>query len=103
MWIYLNNAFLSIVENDTNPNLLHIRARHSGDIEAIFSDAVVLNTPSGDYKHRADIPRDQVATAIAVTIGEIDYVNFKNSVSDENRHDVYFDVWSASHGLHTTQ
>ena len=99
MWIYLNNSFLSIVENNQDSSKLHIRARKEGDIEAIFPAAEVLATPSGDYKFRADIPRDEVAGVIANNITNINYTNFKNSVDDYHRHEVYMDLWSASHGL----
>ena len=59
MWVYLNNSFLSIVENMDDSRLPHVRARKKDDIEAVFPDADVLATPAGDYKYRADIsPRN---------------------------------------------
>jgi len=39
MWIYMNNAFLSIVQDDDVPGMLLVRARRSGDIESVFPDA----------------------------------------------------------------
>ena len=99
MWIYLNNSFLSIVEKNQDSDTLHIRARKEGDIEAVFPDADVLATPNGDYKFRTDIPRGAVAEAMAANINHIDYTDFKSSVEDSERHDVYLDLWSVSHGL----
>ncbi len=61
MWVYLNNSFLSIVENKDDSKLLHVRARREGDIEAVFPDVDVLATPSGDYKYRTDIERETIA------------------------------------------
>ena len=103
MWIYLNNSFLSIVENNQDSSKLHIRARKEGDIESVFPAADVLATPHGDYKFRTDISRGEVAGAIANNINSIDYTNFKNSVDDFKRHDVYMDLWSASHGLEAAE
>jgi hypothetical protein len=99
MWIYLNSSFLSIVENSEDPSMLHVRARREGDIEEVFPDSNVTETPDGDYKYRTDLSRDDVAEAIARNINGINYTNFKNSIDDEVRHDVYMDLWSASHGL----
>ena len=90
---------LSIVENNKNSSLLHVRARKEGDIEAVFPDADVLATPYGDYKFRADMPREMVAKSISDTIRSIDYTNFKDSVDDEQRHEVYMGLWSSTHGL----
>ena len=36
MWIFFNNAFLSIVENRDNKFELLVRARVKGDIQKIF-------------------------------------------------------------------
>ena len=99
MWIYLNNSFLSIVENKDSWKLLHVRARKEGDIEAIFPDAEVLSTPSDDYKYRTDISRVTVCNTISDELLNIGYTNFKNSIDDLQRHDVYMRLWSDSHGL----
>ena len=99
MWIYLKNSFLSIVENNQNASMLHVRARREGDIEAIFPGTKITHTPGADYKYRADVPRKHVAEAVAQHVEEIAYTNFKNSVPDRQRHDTYMDIWVASHGL----
>lgn len=99
MWIYLNNSFLSIVQNREDAALLHVRARKKGDIEAVFPDAKVTATPFGDYTFRADLPRAEVADALVKQAMTLTYSNFKNSVKDRQRQDVYMDIWSASHEL----
>lgn len=99
MWIYLNNSFISIVENNQDSDQLHVRARKEGDIEAVFPSADVLVTSSGDYKYRTDISRKAVAELIAYEISGINYTNFKSSVDDSRRHDVYIRLWSDSHDL----
>jgi hypothetical protein len=93
MWIFLNDAFLSIVSDKDNPDNLLVRARHHGDIRRVFPRVEVVITPEADYRYRACVPRTLVAEKIASQIAEIDYRNFKESVTDDNRHIVYFQVW----------
>lgn len=93
MWIYLNNAFLSIVQNDDTPDALLVRARRSGDIESVFPDARVIETPDSDYAFRSNISRELVADRIASAVLSIDYPNFKDSVPDTVRRGIYSSVW----------
>jgi len=93
MWVFMINSFLSIVEDREDPNLLLVRARFPDDINRIFPDAVLFRKPNSDYRYRALIPRAEVVKAIAGQIENIHYDNFKNTVSEPDRHDAYFDVW----------
>jgi hypothetical protein len=93
MWIFLNNAFLSIVDKDGDGTTLLVRARREGDIERVFPDASVQITPRNDYRFRARINRESVALAVAESVRGITYGNFKGSVRDCHRHDAYMDVW----------
>lgn len=94
MWIFTNNSFLSIVAHRDKPEILLVRARRLGEIESVFPDADVFEMLSADYLYRAEIPREQVAEIMAKQIQEIDYDNFKNSVTDTARHDAYTAIWS---------
>lgn len=94
MWIYMNNAFLSIVRNDDVPGMLLVRARRSGDIESVFPDARVIETSGSDYAFRSNIGREVVADRIASAVLSIDYPNFKDSVSDPARRGIYSSVWN---------
>lgn len=95
MWIFLNNAFFSIVEpeNGSTDHLL-VRARFAEDIGRIFPESEISYTPKRDYAYRAIIERNKVENKIAECIRNIDYTNFKNSTYEDWRHDVYSDVWS---------
>ena len=42
MWIFLNNSFLSMVENRNNKEELLVRSRIKGDIEKVFPDSDVF-------------------------------------------------------------
>jgi hypothetical protein len=101
MWIYLNNAYLSIIDPDAaygggdgpKASKLLVRARFKGDIERVFPRAKVTTTPERDYRFRASIDRKWVAEAIAGAIENIDYKNFKGSTKEGFRHDAYAGCW----------
>lgn len=96
MWIFLSNAFLSIVDKgDPSGATLLVRARRRGDIEAVFPEAEVIEGTGTDYRYRARIQRRRVAEAIAQQIENIRYGNFKSTVHDHDRHDAYMDTWQA--------
>lgn len=93
MWVFLNNAFLSIVEHYDDPNILLVRARLQEDINRAFPEAEVVSNAGTDYKYRAFIPRDEVAEALRVQVLAINYTNFKGSVLEKERSDAYMRVW----------
>lgn len=94
MWICLNDAYFSIVNDPKNPDNLLVRARRPGDIERIFPDHQAATLPRRDYQFRASISRKEVASSIAVCLLTIDYGNFKGSVKDHKLHDAYASVWN---------
>ena len=93
MWVFTNKAFLSIVADRNDPDRLLVRARFSDDINAVFPDANVQETPDADYRFRAFISRNVVAANLVDSIIQIDYPNFKGSVLQNWRHDLYMKVW----------
>lgn len=99
MWIFMSDSFLSIVAHRTKPGILLVRARLPGDIKRVFPQAKVTVTPSADYMYRSELKADVVAARIAESIVDIDYDNFKNSISDPDRHDACMTVWSAMYRL----
>ena len=56
MWVFLNDAALSIVAQRERPDCLLVRGRVAGDIEAVFPKAHVTVTPDADYRYRASVP-----------------------------------------------
>ncbi len=99
MWIFLNDAFLSVVAHRHQPNALLVRARVAGDLERVFPGVDVAMTPSADYRYRATVSREEVARVLAEQVAGIGYDNFKNSVTQHDRHDAYFRCWSAMNEL----
>ena len=107
MWIYLNDAFVSVVEYQpahwTHTDELLIRARVKGDIESALaelrvSDLVIEETSNFDYKYRTIISKATFAAVMTHQILGINYPNFKSSIpnSDPERYRAYTGVWQAS-------
>ena len=103
MWVVLNKSFLSIVKNRNNNEELLVRSRVNGDIEKVFKDANVFEDLNADYRYRAYIKRSEVAKTISEELLNINYDNFKNSVSkdDKNRLNAYMNVWSSLYKMQT--
>jgi hypothetical protein len=100
MWLFLNDAFLSIVHKDCPEGSLLVRARRPGDIEKVFGRRTkVTRATDADYLYRAVIERDEVTRAIQREVLRIDYGNFKDSISDRDLHDAAARVWGAMASL----
>ncbi|GAB2898581.1 hypothetical protein GCM10027046_30600 [Uliginosibacterium flavum] len=100
MWIFLNDAYLSVVDKgDTTGQTLLVRARHKGDIERVFPQAQVQVGGGTDYKYRARIDREAVALRMADAVRATNYGNFKSSVKERPRHDAYMGVWEAMYAF----
>lgn len=102
MWIFLNDAFFSIVRPAQGSRLL-VRARKAGDINKHFPKAKVTFTPNADYHYRALISEKEVSAKIKTNIEKIDYSNFKDSVPENGRHNAYLGVWTAMHHYQYTK
>ena len=59
MWIFLNDSFL--VSHRDNPGVMPMRARRTGNIEAMFPDTKIWIDKQADYPHRAELSADQAA------------------------------------------
>lgn len=93
MWVFLSGAYLSIVADRNRPSDLLVRARFKGDIERVIPEADVVEGAGSDYRFRANVPRNQAADMLSRTVTQMTATNFKASVSEHWRHDVYFRVW----------
>lgn len=99
MWVFLNNAMLSIVQDKEQPDQLLVRARFKHDIEAFFSGEkipAVVELPVCDYRYRVWVPRELVEAAMLRATRSIDYTNFKDSIpkQDQRRGRAYMGVWA---------
>lgn len=99
MWVCLNDAFLSIVEDTKNTNQLIVRARRREHLEKLFPEKEVVKSKASDYKYRVFVDRVVVAMVIAKRMLSINYANFKDSVEDQDLKDAYKHVWGSMYGL----
>ncbi|MGB1022261.1 MAG: hypothetical protein ACPGXW_05520 [Synechococcus sp.] len=97
MWIFLSDAFLSVVADKADPSgeRLLVRARRSGDIERVFPEAEVFSVAGADYAFRAWLPRQRVADAAQERVQSLAYTNFKDSIEDPAYHDAALAAWTA--------
>jgi len=99
MWVYLNNAFLSIVAHRTKPEYLLVRARLRGDIERVFPGASISESAHNDYRFRTEIKRTDAGRVLGAAVEGLRYDNFKHSVAEPDRHDAYVKAWEAMANL----
>ena len=93
MWLHVSNGFLSIVAHRNEPEHLLVRARHPDHIHALLPDAQTSHLASADYPYRATVRRGEVHRALATYLLNLDYDNFKSSISDDEYHDACIAVW----------
>ncbi len=97
MWIFLNNAFISIVQKPDDKDTLTVRARVKGDIARAFPGTKEKAGGGTDYAYRAKVKREVVAKTISDQIMALDYDNFKNSISDNEHHNLCAKVWHVAY------
>ncbi|WP_046864783.1 hypothetical protein [Microvirga massiliensis] len=94
MWLCFNNAFVSAVADRDDPNRLMVRARRREHLVNLFgADADIIEGAGTDYKYRVFIERRVLADLAHKTLMSLGYDNFKNSVKDDDLHDLYSDFW----------
>lgn len=95
MWIFAKDAFLSIVQHDTDRRLLRVRARIEGDIERVFPEAQVIQSPGSEYRYEVNLSRERVSQALTLRVQHIDYYSVTGSIEDAERWSVYVQVLTA--------
>jgi hypothetical protein len=94
-WFCFNKGFLSVVADKDNPDRLMVRARRKSDLTNIFGpNADVVETPEADYRWRTFVDRKSFKALVNTLIDVIDYTNFKNSVKEDDLHDLYTEFWN---------
>lgn len=93
MWIFLSDAFLSVVAHREDPDILLVRSRVEGDIERAIPGAVVFTDDQADYRYRSHVTRKRLGEALAAQAEGLTATNFKGSVGDPVRHEAYTRVW----------
>lgn len=94
MWLFLSDAYFSIVSKDCARDEVLVRARRKGDIEKVFPGAKVREGIATDYQFRAAVKRDDLSKALAGEVARVTYSNFKDSITDPTLHEVASRVWA---------
>jgi len=104
MWLITTSGFYSIVAKpgDAANGMLTVRARAAADLDSLRERHLPELGPTTDrggtdYPFRARAPKAAIARAAAAMVDDIDYVNFKSRVrqDDPEREHAYTGVWSA--------
>lgn len=92
MWICFNDGFVSAVVSD-NPEELKVRARRREHLETLFPTKTIHVDNMTDYKYRIFCSKEEWAEVVLDRINNMKYDNFKNSVVDDELHDLYENFW----------
>lgn len=110
MWIFTKYGFYSVTKSPVEKGKMQIRARTREDLENIqifFQDKlrtgapVIIETNSADYRWRVVVSRSDWVKLAAELARDVEYENFKNTIADRRRHDLYLRVWGVMRGLQT--
>jgi hypothetical protein len=93
MWFCFSDGFISAVQHRDDPATLVVRARRRDILDVLFPEYKVIVGGSTDYNYRVFIDKKDFNDIVSRRIQAIDYANFKNSVEDDDLHQLYADFW----------
>lgn len=94
MWICFNDGFISVVNDTRRIDELVVRSRRKNILEKLFPNNEIVTLNISDYKYRTYCSRKEMVAIISDRIMNIDYNNFKNSVDDDELHNLYSNMWT---------
>lgn len=94
MYVFTDNAFLSLVASENDERVLEVRAQFPGDIERTFPEAEVATNIGEDFPYSTTVSRDRVAERIALRVQHIGYRKFNPTSEEPWRQKVYTEVES---------
>ncbi|HTQ11961.1 MAG TPA: hypothetical protein VMI31_18005 [Fimbriimonadaceae bacterium] len=92
MYVFTENAFLSLVAHHSDERLLEVRAQFKGDIERTFPESEVGFDPAAEFPYSTSIPRDRVVERIALRVQHIGYRHFNPNSDEPWRQEAYTQV-----------
>ena len=102
MWIITRDGFVSLVEHNTDPQLVRIRARRREHLADTFdlsdADIIDLGPNAPDYRWHAEIPRVNVAQVMYESVMDLDYSSHvKEEVSgdDDQMYHAMLQCWTS--------
>ena len=95
MWVFTDNAFISLRADMTVPDLLDVRARFPGDIEKLWPQAVVTENYEYDYRFSSQVRREDVASVLGHQVRKLRYHSLTERILSPTREEAYLHVWFA--------
>ncbi|MDD4931635.1 MAG: hypothetical protein PHG66_05850 [Candidatus Colwellbacteria bacterium] len=95
MWVFTKEGFFSAVQHRNDPTKVVVRTRFADDLYKVFPGLSnqIKYTPEADYPYRITLPKSTWALYLDTRAYDIDYTNFKASLTDDARHDCYLKIW----------
>lgn len=109
MWICITDGFMSatkrkpetVAEGDEWDMQVRARkAEHLSTLQQLILEtcddapSVILKSTDTDYQYRMFCTQQQLAVGVAALVLQVDYTNFKNTVTDDKLHGVFSRIWS---------
>lgn len=103
MWIFTPMGFFSVVVHRDKRRTVMVRSRCRGDLDAFRGKYCQKLTETrflswSDYPYRAECSRWAFAHAMFRLCLDMTYTNFKSSVPQPARHNLYMDIWGKLKG-----
>ena len=93
MWVFLPGGFISVVAHREQPNDFMIRSRNSEHLSILFPECEIIELDDSDYRYRTVLPRREVNDMISKHIENMEYDNFKSSISESEYNNACNHVW----------
>lgn len=100
MYVFTENAFLSITAHEFDERLLEVRAQFKGDIERTFPESEVAFTSGEEFPYSTSVSRDRVAERVALKVQHIGYRKFNPNSEEPWRQACYSEVESVIRMAH---
>ncbi len=98
MWVYSDDANISLSRYRDRHGWLMVRARDRASLERLFPTADIVETPEADYRWRTTLCDADVIAAMAVAIAGIEYADDVKNVVGWERQPLYRDIWAITRG-----
>lgn len=107
MWIFTEQAYVSIVRHRRDRDLLLVRARDRESLvrfceSAGLDEATIEENVAADYRFRVACSDRELADFMEATVHDLDYDNFKNRVASTRGwawHDILLGIWRMTRNL----
>lgn len=94
MWIYYKTGFISVVQDTRNKDNFLVRSRSLKHlIDFAGKQAPIRQTPEADYDFRCIMPKIIFAERLIEKAGQINYPNFKDSITDLSYKELLSQLW----------